>query len=79
MKKDILTLVCGFLTSLLLFLGSIGVKFQWFERVNAFIVLMSAASALIVNLYAVYKNTYVLTKKARKQKESLKKHGLIKK
>ena len=32
--------------------------------------------ALVVNIYAVYKNTYVLTKKARTQKEELKKQGL---
>ncbi|CAH0346310.1 phage holin [Bacillus sp. CECT 9360] len=79
MKSDILILLCGFLSSLLLFLGSIGITFEWFESLNAFFILISAASALILNLYAVYKNTYVLTKKARKQKESLKKQGLIKK
>ncbi|RFU62594.1 phage holin [Bacillus sp. V59.32b] len=79
MKGDILILLCGFLSSLLLFLGSIGITFEWFESLNAFIILISAALALILNLYAVYKNTYVLTKKARKQKESLKKQGLIKK
>jgi SPP1 family holin len=77
MTRDIVILLGGFLTSLLLFLGTIGVSFEWFtkESIDAFVMLCCAGLALGVNLYAVWKNTYV-SKKARKQKEVLKQKGL---
>lgn len=78
MLKDILTLVCGFLSALLFFFSTIGITFSWFtqDSINAFIWVISAFVTLVINLYAVYKNTYVITKKARLQKEELKKKGL---
>ncbi|QED49336.1 phage holin [Cytobacillus dafuensis] len=78
MIKDMATLIGGFLTALLLFFGTIGVSFEWFtqDSINAFVVLISAAIALGINLYAVYKNTYVLTKKAKLQKEFLERNNL---
>lgn len=77
MKKDIVTLLGGFLTALLLFLGAIGISFDWFtqDSIDAFVVLVGAAIALVINLYAVWKNTYV-SKKAQEQDELLKKHNL---
>ena len=78
MIKDTLTLLGGFLSALLFFFSTIGISFNWFteDSINAFIWVLSAFITLVVNLYAVYKNTYVLTKKARIQKEELKKNGL---
>lgn len=78
MIKDLLTLLAGFLSALLFFLSTIGIKLDWFteDSINAFIWMLSAFITLIVNVYAVYKNTYVLTKKARIQKEELEKRGL---
>ena len=78
MIKDILTLVGGFLSALLFFFGTIGIKFDWFtvESVNALILVLSAFITLVINIYAIYKNTYVITKKARMQKEELKNKGL---
>jgi len=60
MKKDIFTLLGGFLTALLFFFGTIGVSFDWFttESINAFVILVSAFAALAVNAYAVWKNTH---------------------
>lgn len=60
MKKDIATLLGGFLTALLFFLSTVGIAFEWFTEasINAFVVLVSAGIALSVNLYAVWKNTY---------------------
>ena len=60
MKKDIGTLLGGFLTALLLFLATIGISFEWFtqESINAFVVLVGALAALVINIYAVWKNTY---------------------
>jgi SPP1 family holin len=80
MKKDIATLLGGFLTALLFFLGTIGISFEWFttESVNAFVLVVSAAAALAINLYAVWKNTYT-SKKAQLQKKALQSQGLIKK
>ncbi|WP_273128110.1 PTS mannose transporter subunit IID [Bacillus weihaiensis] len=60
MKKDIFTLLGGFLTALLFFFGTIGISFDWFttESINAFIIVGSAFVALVVNIYAVWKNTH---------------------
>jgi protein-S-isoprenylcysteine O-methyltransferase Ste14 len=80
MKKDIATLLGGFLTALLFFLGTIGVSFDWFttESINAFVLVISAGVALVVNLYAIWKNTYT-SKNAQLQKKALQAQGLIKK
>ncbi|MDF2056288.1 PTS mannose transporter subunit IID [Priestia megaterium] len=61
MKKDIFTLLGGFLTALLFFFGTIGVSFDWFttESINAFVIVVSAFAALAVNVYAVWKNTHI--------------------
>lgn len=78
MNKDIFTLLGGFLTALLFFFGTIGVSFEWFttESINAFVLVVSAFVVLVVNLYAIWKNTYV-TRKAKKQKKVLEDKGLI--
>lgn len=80
MKKDITTLLGGFLTALLLFLATIGISFEWFtqESINAFVVLVGASAALVINIYAVWKNTYT-SKKAQLQKKALQAQGLMKK
>lgn len=79
MKKDIATLVTGFLSALLLFFGTIGISFDWFttESINAFGILLTATFALFGALFAIWKNTYV-SKKAQEQKEVLKDNDLIK-
>ncbi len=78
MKKDITILLGGFLSSLLLFLSAVGISFEWFtkESIDAFVILFGAAIALGLNIYAVWKNTYV-SKKAKEQKEVLKDNDLI--
>ncbi|MFJ8260261.1 hypothetical protein ACIQ4Z_24240 [Peribacillus asahii] len=60
MKKDVFTLLGGFLTAILFFFGTIGVKFDWFteESINAFVLVLSAFVALVINLFAVWKNTH---------------------
>ncbi|MGF3103644.1 PTS mannose transporter subunit IID [Rossellomorea sp. DUT-2] len=78
MKKDIFTLLGGFLTSVFLFLGTIGVSFDWFTQtsIDAFVFMAAAAGSLVLNLYAVWKNTHVCN---RIKKNVLKKQELIKK
>ncbi|TYS14263.1 PTS mannose transporter subunit IID [Rossellomorea vietnamensis] len=80
MKKDIFTLVGGFLSAMLLFLGSIDVSFDWFTQtsIDAFVILLAAAVALVLNLYAIWRNTFV-SKDAQLQKKALQAQGLIKK
>ncbi|USK56586.1 SPP1 phage holin family protein [Cytobacillus solani] len=80
MNKDIFTLLGGFLTAVLLFLGTIGISFDWFtqESINAFVIMVGAFVALVINLYAIWKNTYT-SKKAQLQKKALQAQGLMKK
>jgi hypothetical protein len=80
MKKDIFTLLGGFLTSVLLFLGTIGVSFDWLTQasIDAFVFMVAAAVALGINVYAVWKNTFV-SKNAGLQKKALQSQGLMKK
>ncbi|MHA7139846.1 PTS mannose transporter subunit IID [Rossellomorea arthrocnemi] len=78
MKKDIFTLLGGFLTSVFLFLGTIGVSFDWFNQtsIDAFVFMAAAAVSLVLNLYAVWKNTHVrdrLKASASKKQNSLNK------
>lgn len=77
MNKDIVTLVTGFLSALLLFFGTVGISFKWFtiESIDAFGVLLGAFVALVGASYAVWKNTYV-SKKAKVQKKALEREGL---
>jgi hypothetical protein len=78
MKKDLFTLLGGFLTSVFLFLGTIGVSFDWFTQtsIDAFVFMAAAAGSLVLNLYAVWKNTHV---RNRLKKNALNKQELIKK
>ena len=43
MKKDFTILLGGFLSALLLFLGTIGISFDWFtqQSIDAFVVLVT--------------------------------------
>lgn len=61
MLKDIITQLGGFLTALLAFFTVIGISFDWFtpESINAFLLLASSFAGLAINVYAVWKNTYV--------------------
>lgn len=77
MNKDLLILLSGFLTALLLFMGTVGIAFDWFnqESINAFVVLVGAAAALVINGIAVWKNTFV-SEKGKLQKRVLEQHNL---
>jgi 1,4-dihydroxy-2-naphthoate octaprenyltransferase len=78
MKKDIFTLLGGFLTSVFLFLGTIGVSFDWFTQtsIDAFVFMAAVAVTFAVNLYAVWKNTNV---RDRLKENALKKQKLMNK
>jgi Co/Zn/Cd efflux system component len=78
MKKDVFTLLGGFLTSVFMFMGTIGVSFEWLTQasIDAFVFMVAAAVALAVNLYAVWKNTNV---RNRLKENALKKQKLMNK
>ncbi|MBO1515064.1 phage holin [Metabacillus bambusae] len=81
MAKDIATLLGGFLTALLMFFGTVGISFEWFtmDSINAFVVLVTAFIALIINGFAIWKNTYVSKRAQQFKKNALKAQGIIKK
>lgn len=76
--KELATLITGWLTALMGFLATLNIKFEWLTEasINAFGVFVVATITLVVSAYAIYKNTFVITKKAKKQKEELKRKGL---
>lgn len=76
--KQIIALFGGWLSAILLFLGVVGLSFDWFnqESIDALVVVLMASVPLVVALYGVYKNTYRLSDKAKRQEEELKRKGL---
>lgn len=75
---DIVKQIVGFLTAIMLFFGTLNIEFQWLtqDSINAFGVVISAGILLAINIRTIYKNHYGFSKKAKKQKEVLKKEGL---
>jgi hypothetical protein len=78
MNKDVVKQITAFLMAVLLFLGAINVKFEWFtaDSISAFETVLIAAIPLVAILVGIYKNHYGITKKAKEQKEVLKQKGL---
>ena len=76
--KQYIALVGGFLGAVLLFLQAIDVEFAWFTQasIDSFVNVLIAAAPLALIFYGVYKNTYLITPKAREQEDELKKKGL---
>lgn len=76
--KQIIALFGGWLSAILLFLGVVGLSFDWFnqESIDAFVVVLMATVPLVVALYGIKKNSYLLSQKAKRQEEELKRKGL---
>lgn len=76
--KQHVALFGGWLSAVLLFLGTLGIAFDWFtvESIEAFVVVLTASVPFIVLIYAVWKNTYLVSKKAKEQEKELMKKGL---
>lgn len=76
--KQTIALFGGWLSAILLFLGVVGLSFDWFnqESIDAFVVVLMATVPLVVALYGIYKNTYRLSDKAKRQEAELKRKGL---
>lgn len=76
--KQYVAMVGGVLGALLLFFRSVDREIAWFNEVTieAFIGVLIAFIPLVLVLYGVYKNTYLVTKEAKKQEKLLKRQGL---
>lgn len=76
--KQIIALFGGWLSAILLFLGVVGLSFDWFnqESIDAFVVVLMATVPLVVALYGIKKNSYLLSQKAKRQEAELKRKGL---
>ncbi|MGX9134063.1 phage holin [Rummeliibacillus sp. JY-2-4R] len=76
--KQYIALFGGLLSAILLFLQTLGLYFNWFNQdsIDAFVNVLMAAIPFVIVLYGVWKNTYVVTKKARNQEKELQKKGL---
>ena len=76
--KQWIALIGGVLGALLLFLNSLGVSFAWFndETINSFMNFLTTLVPFLLVLYGVYKNQYLLSRKAQKQEEILKDHNM---
>ncbi len=76
--KQYIGLFGGFLSAVLLFLGTLNVKFEWFNAasIEAFVAVLIAAVPFALIIYGTYKNSYVMTEKAKEQERVLKQRGL---
>lgn len=76
--KQYIALFGGLLSTIYLFLDSIGVAPKWFtpKVINSFTDMLLAAVPFILIGYGVWKNSYIVTKKAKEQEKCLKDKGL---
>lgn len=76
--KQFIAMIGGVLGALLLFLRSVNYELSWFNEmtIEAFIGFLVALAPLVAVLYGVWKNQYIVTEKARKSEEVLKRQGL---
>lgn len=75
--KQYVALFGGWLSAVLLFLGTLNVKFEWFNMVSigAFEGVLIASVPFMLIIYGVYKNTYLVRKRAKEQERLLKHRG----
>lgn len=76
--KQYIALIGGALGGILLFLQSLGVELTHFNdnTINAFVTMLESFVPLFLVAYGIYKNQYIITKKAKEQEVDLKMRGL---
>lgn len=76
--KQMVALIGGFLSSLVMFFGIIGFQLEWFNEVfvEGFVGVLLALIPLAFGMYGVYKNSFIMTEKAREQEDELIRKGL---
>lgn len=76
--KQYIGLFGGLLGAILLFLQSLGVTFVHFnnDTIDAFVNVMESLVPFILVGYGVWKNSYIITPRAKEQEKQLEKKGL---
>lgn len=76
--KQYVALFGGWLSAVLLFLGTLNVSFEWFSQnsIDAFVVVLGASIPFIIVIYGIWKNTYLVKKNAKEQEKLLKRQGM---
>lgn len=76
--KQYIALFGGLLSAILLFLRSLNIDIWWFNQgvIDSFVGLLLALVPFVFVIYGVWKNSYIVTKKAREQEKVLKRNGL---
>ena len=75
--KQYIAFIGGALGGVLLFLQSIGIDLTYFtdDTIDAFVQMLESFVPLILVGYGVWKNQYILTKKAKEQERKMKERG----
>lgn len=68
----------GLLSAVLLFLGTLNVEFKWFNTasIESFTTVLIACVPFALAIFGVWKNSYVITQKAKTQEKVLERNGL---
>lgn len=72
--KQHIAMFGGFLGALYLALNASGISAEWInpEKVDLWLNVLNAGLPFVLVAYGVYKNTYLVTKKAKEQEQTLK-------
>ena len=75
--KQYIAFIGGALGGVLLFLQSIGIDLTYFtdDTIDAFVQMLESFVPLILVGYGVWKNQYIVTKKAKEQERKMKERG----
>ncbi|WP_239700370.1 phage holin [Mammaliicoccus sp. D-M17] len=76
--KQFVALIGGFLGALYLALNTSGISAEWINphKVDAWVNVLNTGIPIALTFYGVYKNTFIVTDKAKKQEEMLKDNGM---
>lgn len=76
--KQYIAMFGGFLGALYLALNASGISAEWInpEKVDLWLNVLNAGLPFALVAYGVYKNTYIVTKKAKEQEKTLKENDM---
>lgn len=76
--KQYIAMFGGFLGALYLALNASGISAEWInpEKVDLWLNVLNAGLPFVLVAYGVYKNTYIVTKKAKEQEKTLKENDM---
>lgn len=76
--KQFVALIGGFLGALYLALTASGISAEWInpQKVDLWVNVLNTGVPIVLTLYGVYKNTFIIKHSAKMQEEYLKEEGL---